>query len=173
MNTLTLGSSKLVVKFKHHYSPCLFGIRKDGGFDSFPFGSPVPVFFKNPPTKISGRNQFRAIFTNREAFDKHKKSYFKEDVVSEVKKFPDRYVAPAKFVTECYLYDHEEWLQGAPKIEVNKETGERVVVVRAYTPDSLAVGRSFCSLKEQNFSKKQGRSLALERAKEEYRKKFL
>ena len=177
-NTIHLGNTELVVKFKHHYPPHLFGVRKDGNFDSFMSSVSVPVFFPKVPDKKAFK-RFRSIITNRDLYNSEKKKFdkqhgrFSEDILEEIKNRSDRYVSLAKFVTECYLYDYEEWKKGAPKIEVNPDTGERVTLVKPLTPDSQAVGRAFCSAKEQNYSKETGRTLALERAKEQYRKKFL
>lgn len=175
-NTVLLGGTELVIKFQHHYPPSVYGVRKDGTFSTFRSPFPVPVFFKTVPKKRS--SIFRSIITNFDLYARRKKRFikeygrFKEDVL-DVMQTQGEFIAPAKFVTECFLYDYKEWAAGAPRIEINQDTGERVTVVKAITPDALAIGRSFCSMKEQNYSRKIGRELALKRAKEQYERKFV
>ena len=175
MSTLTIDGTKLVIKYIHHYPPHIYGIREDGNFDTFMSPAAQPVFMKKPPRRKSKNH--RALFTNRGLFERHKKKFdkvhrrFREDV-EEAMDNQGGFVAPAKFVTECFLYDHNDWVAGAPQVAKDPETGERVMIVKPVTPEPLAVGRSFCSLKETNFSREVGRKLALERAEEVYRRKY-
>lgn len=187
---ITIGGKELVTRFKHYYPPHLYGIRNvpgDNGqlFDIYPFPYQIPTFV---PLKEDGSSPLnfnkhrignRIFFTDKERYESAREAFNFEHRIFTMrteyvlKKDPNLLSIPATFVTQAFLYSKEEWDKGAPTIDKDPETGDRIVIDEGNRPDPLTSGLAFCSLKETSYTKALGRDISLGRAIKSYKQKYL